>query len=169
MAPYRRPALEARLVHRQAEPVPADQLVVGEPSLQMLADHVDVLELPLEGVAVVDRGDARRIVDRIHHRHREADSMRRGQPEGRPLVQGEGACGGRLRPDLADGLGEEGAARSQVGLGVAERRLDWSRRRAIPRGLLAPASSMKVSRQARATPSAAAASPEAKSRVRGIW
>src|SRR5258708_1217113 len=39
---------EARLVDRHPEPVPADHLVVGQTSLQMLGDHVDVLEVALD-------------------------------------------------------------------------------------------------------------------------
>src|SRR5258705_5960764 len=40
--------LEPALVDLEAEPVAADQLVVGEAGLQVLAHHVDVLEVALD-------------------------------------------------------------------------------------------------------------------------
>src|SRR5438445_11852513 len=43
---------ESRLVDRQPEPVPADHLVVGQPSLQVLGDHVEVLEVGLAEASV---------------------------------------------------------------------------------------------------------------------
>src|ERR1700730_892633 len=65
--------LEPTLVDLEAEPVPPDQLVVGQPGLQVLADHVHVLEVALDRVAVVHRGRAGQIVDHVHHPDREAD------------------------------------------------------------------------------------------------
>src|SRR2546430_7698545 len=47
--------LESRLVDRKPEPVSPDQLVVGEATLQVLADHVNVLEVALEQMLLVDR------------------------------------------------------------------------------------------------------------------
>src|SRR5262249_26748813 len=49
---------ESRLVHRQPQPVSPDHLVVGQAALQVLGDHVDVLEVTLQQVALVDRGRA---------------------------------------------------------------------------------------------------------------
>src|SRR4029453_15605903 len=49
-------------VPRQPQPVPPDHLVVGQAALQVLGDHVDVLEMPLQQVALVDRGGAGRAV-----------------------------------------------------------------------------------------------------------
>src|SRR5689334_2511744 len=54
--------LEPRLVDGQPERVSTDELVVREPGLQMLRDHVDVLEVPLDRMTLVRRGGAGRIV-----------------------------------------------------------------------------------------------------------
>src|SRR5207247_3997155 len=45
--------LEPALVDGEAQPVAADQLVVGHAALQVLGDHVDVLEVALDEVALV--------------------------------------------------------------------------------------------------------------------
>src|SRR5258707_10428906 len=54
--------LQPRLVYRQPQPVPADHLVVGQAALQVLGDHVDVLEVALHQVALVHGGGAGRAV-----------------------------------------------------------------------------------------------------------
>ena len=50
--------------------------------------------------------------------------MRGGQTQRRALVQADGARRAQMGPDVADGLGQEGAPRAHVGLGVADVRLD---------------------------------------------
>ena len=102
--------------------MPAHELVVRAPALEMLADDVDVLEVALEDVALVDRGRAGGVVERVHDRHRKADAVGRRDPERRAQVQRERSGGGR-RPHLADGLGQERAARANGRLGVADVRL----------------------------------------------
>src|SRR5262245_44801126 len=57
--------LQTRLVDLQAQPVAPDQLVVGETRLDVLGDHVDVLEVTLEDVALVDRGRPGGVVDGV--------------------------------------------------------------------------------------------------------
>src|SRR5947208_16981634 len=95
----RRGMLEPHLVDGEAQPVASHQLVVGEPTLQVLSDHVDVLEVALEQILVVDRGHAGRVVDGVDHLGREPDAVRRGETERRAVVQGYGA-GRRRGPDL---------------------------------------------------------------------
>jgi hypothetical protein len=58
-----RARLEPRFVDLEAEPVATHQLVVREAPLQVLRDHVDVLEVALEQVVFVGSGRARGVVD----------------------------------------------------------------------------------------------------------
>ena len=96
---------------------------MGEPTLQVLSDHVDVLEVALEQILVVNRRHAGRVVDGVDHLGREPDAVRRGETERRAVVQGDGA-GRRGGPDLADRFGQEGPAGAQVGLGLPDAHLD---------------------------------------------
>src|SRR5689334_11702989 len=66
---------EPPLVDRQTEPMPADQLVVSQPTLQMLGDHMDVLEVALDEVAVVGRRRAGGVVDGIDDLRGQADAV----------------------------------------------------------------------------------------------
>ena len=54
-APDRTWWLESRFFDRQSQPILADQFVVREPALQVLGDHVDILKMALDQVAL-ERG-----------------------------------------------------------------------------------------------------------------
>src|SRR5215831_4474208 len=101
--------LEAGLVYGEAEPVAADELVVGGAALEMLGDHVDVLEVALDQVAVVGCGRAREAVDALDDLRGESDAVCGGEAEGRAALEGD-LAGGGLVPDVGDGFHEEGAA-----------------------------------------------------------
>src|SRR5882724_2465854 len=97
--PMHRP-LQTGLVYGETEPVAADQLVVGEAALQMLGDHVDVLEVALDQVAVVGGGGAGRAVDAVDDLRGEPDAVGRGEAEGGAPLQRHRARRGRLPPDI---------------------------------------------------------------------
>src|SRR5262245_35368204 len=108
-----------RLIDREAQPVPAYELVVGETTLQVLADHVNVLEVPLDPIGLVNRRSPRGVVDRIHDLHREADRVCGGNPQRGAQIERQ-RVGARRRPDLADRLRQEGPSRSELGLGLSD-------------------------------------------------
>src|SRR5712691_5201634 len=64
-AQHRGAALESPVVDLQAQPVAADEFVVGTARLRVLTDHVHVLEGALQEMALVDRGGASGVVDRV--------------------------------------------------------------------------------------------------------
>src|SRR5262245_16754376 len=70
---------KAGFVDRQAHHELADQLVVGEAALQVLADHVDVLEVALQEMILVDGRRAREVVDSVDDADGQANRVGRGQ------------------------------------------------------------------------------------------
>ena len=64
MLPYR---LEPALLDRQAQPVAADELVVGVPRLGVLTDHVHILEGALQGMPLVNGGRTGGVVACFSH------------------------------------------------------------------------------------------------------
>jgi len=73
--------LEPRVVDLQPQPVLPDQLVVGEAPLQVLTDHVNVLEVALHQVALVDRRCASGIIDGVDDLDRQSNRVRLLQTE----------------------------------------------------------------------------------------
>ena len=73
--------LESRLIDLQSQRMFSDQFVMGEASLGMLADHVNVLEAALDRVAFEDRRNAASIVNGIDDVHRQSNRMSRSQAE----------------------------------------------------------------------------------------
>src|SRR2546422_7615158 len=117
-------SLESRLVDGEPQPVSPDQLVVGEAPLQVLADHVNVLEMALEQVTLVDRRGTGGVVGGVDDLDRQPNRVRRGEAQGRALVQADRVRGAHLRPDVADRFGQERPAGAEVGFGMADVRLD---------------------------------------------
>ena len=97
------------MVYGEAEPVAADELVVGGTALKVLSDDVDVLEVALDQVTVVGRRGAREAVDALDDLGSESDAVCGGETEGRAALEGDLASGG-LIPDVGDGFHEEGTA-----------------------------------------------------------
>src|SRR2546429_9851301 len=85
------PGLRPRLVDGRPEPWSPGQLVLGEATLQVLADHVNVLEVALEQMLLVDRRRTGGVVDGVDDLDRQPDRVRRGQAQGRALVQADRA------------------------------------------------------------------------------
>jgi hypothetical protein len=83
----------------QPEVETADELVVAEPGLEVLADHVDVLEVTLEQVAPEDRGGPGGVVDRVDDLDRRPDGVRGGETELGPPIHADRA-GGVAGPPL---------------------------------------------------------------------
>src|SRR5881628_599060 len=71
-----------------------------------------------------DRGRAGGVVGSVDDLDRQPNRVRRGQTQGRALVQADRVRGAHLGPDLADRLGQERPAGAEVGFGVADVRLD---------------------------------------------
>src|SRR2546428_11463470 len=84
-----RPPMQSKpgLVDRQPQPVSPDQLVMRQATLQVLGDHVSVLEVPLERMVVVDGRRAGEVVGRVDDLRRLPDRVGRGQSQGGALVQ----------------------------------------------------------------------------------
>src|SRR2546426_7424025 len=82
-------SLESRLVDGESQPVSPDQLVVGATPLQVLADHVNVLEMALEQVTLVDRRGTGGVVGGVDDLDRQPNRVRRGEAQGRALVQAD--------------------------------------------------------------------------------
>src|SRR6266508_2391527 len=82
---------QPRLVHREPEPVPPDHLVVGQAALQVLRDHVNVLEVALHQVALVHRSGAGGAVDGVDDPGGQANGVGGGDPQIGTLVQRQGA------------------------------------------------------------------------------
>src|SRR5690242_8348709 len=72
---------EPPLIDGQSEPIAADKLVVRQAPLQVLRDHVDVLEVPLDQVAVVGRGCARGVVDGVDDLRGQPNAVRGRDPQ----------------------------------------------------------------------------------------
>src|SRR5690349_13469517 len=96
------------------------QLVVRETSLQMLADHVNVLEVSLNEVVLVDRRHATGVINGINDIDGESNRVCGGETQDRAPLLGGCAGRGRLAPDLADCLAQERPARSEVGFRVPD-------------------------------------------------
>src|SRR5436309_12543328 len=71
-----------------------------------------------------DRGRAGGVVGSVDDLDRQPNRVRRGQTQGRALVQADRVRGAHVGPDLADRLGQERPAGAEVGFGVADVRLD---------------------------------------------
>src|SRR6266508_6982531 len=97
---------------------------MGEAPLQMLTDHVNVLEVSLYEVAFVDRRHATGIVDCIDDVDGESNRMCRSQAQSGTPIQGDRARRRPFGPDLADSVGEERPARSELGLDRKSTRLN---------------------------------------------
>ena len=78
--------LKPGLVDRQSQPVSSDQLVMRQATLQVLGDHVSVLEVPLERMVVVDGRRAGEVVGGVDDLRRLADCVGRGQAQGGALA-----------------------------------------------------------------------------------
>ena len=59
----------------------ADEFVMGETGLSVLADHVNVLEVTLYRIAFEDRCNAASIINGIDDAHCESNRMSRGETE----------------------------------------------------------------------------------------
>ena len=101
----------------------ADQLVGGEAALQVLGDHVDVLEVALDQVAVVGSGGAGRAIDALDDLRGQADAVGRCEAERGPPLQRHRARRRRLRPDVRHRLHEEGPPGAEGRLRVPHRHL----------------------------------------------
>jgi hypothetical protein len=62
---------------------------VGATRLQMLANHVNVLEGPLQQMILVDRGCTGGIVQGVDHLYRQPDTVRGGNAQRRSLAQAD--------------------------------------------------------------------------------
>src|SRR5437016_9935232 len=71
-----------------------------------------------------DRGRAGGVVGSVDDLDRQPNRVRRGQTQGRALVQADRVRDAHVGPDLADRLGQERPAGAEVGFGVADVRLD---------------------------------------------
>ena len=103
--------LGPRQIDLLPEPVLPDQLIVGEAPLQMLADHVNVLEVALHQIPLVDRRHASGIINSVDDLNREANRVRGGEPQDRAPLLASRARRRRLGPELTDRLGQEGSSR----------------------------------------------------------
>src|SRR3989442_10958065 len=95
--PYR---LEPSLLDRQAQPVTANELVVGVPRLGVLTDHVHILEGALQEMALVNGGRTGSVVDGVNHLDRQPNCVRRGNAQRGTLVHTERAGGAYRVPDV---------------------------------------------------------------------
>src|SRR2546425_286654 len=71
-----------------------------------------------------DRGRAGGVVGSVDDLDCQPNRVRRGQTQGRALVQADRVRDAHVGPDLADRLGQERPAGAEVGFGVADVRLD---------------------------------------------
>ena len=90
-------------------------VVVRHPALEVLGDDVDVLETPLDGVALEDRAGAAQVVRRVHHLGGKADGVGGGDPQRDTVLDREGAVELGALPDLADRLAQKGLRRAPGG------------------------------------------------------
>src|SRR4029453_13235623 len=106
---------ESCRVDLQAEGVPADQLVVGEAALQVLRDHVDVLEVPLQQVILIGGGRAREVVEAVDDLGCEPDPVRGGQAQVSAMIEGDGVVAAPP-PDLGSRFAQESPAAAPAGV-----------------------------------------------------
>ncbi len=97
----------------------AHQLVVSHAALQVLGDHVDVLEVALDQVALVGGGRPRGVVDGVDDLRGQPDTVRRGEAQDGAFLERDRAGRG-LAPDIPHRLHQERAAGAQRGLGLAD-------------------------------------------------
>ena len=118
--------LGPRQIDLQPQPVLPDQLIVGEARLQMLADHVNVLEVALHQIPLVDRRHASGIINGVDDLNRQSNAVRGGEAQDRAPLLGSRARRCRLGPELTDRLGQEGPSGSKVGFSAARQQPESS-------------------------------------------
>jgi hypothetical protein len=123
-----KPEMNAELGPRQIDllpqPVLPDQLIVGEAPLQMLADHVNVLEVALHQIPFVDRGHASGIINGVDDLNRETNRVRGRETQDRAPLLSSRARRRRLGPELTGRLGQESSSGSEVGFALPNRGLN---------------------------------------------
>ena len=92
---------------------------MGEASLGMLADHVNVLEVTLDRVAFKDRRNAASIINRIDDLYCQSNRVSRSQAQDRAPIRADRSGGYRLAPNVAHRLGQKGARGSSLRTQIA--------------------------------------------------